>query len=626
MCGILVSLKVRPQDHDRFEVMRDVLGHRGPDARGLWSSADRSVLLGHQRLAIIDLNARANQPMADHSGRCRIVFNGEIYNFRSVREVLVEMGHRFETDSDTEVILEAFKAWRTDCLARLSGMFAFALYDTVEQVLFVARDRAGEKPLFMWRTADKLVFASELKAIMADPDCPRRLDLRSLEYYLTLGYVPGQRCILEGCQKLPPAHAMLVDCRTLEVRRWRYWDMPALPVDGPVDQAELLEELEILLRDSVRQQLVADVPLAILLSGGVDSSLVTALAAGATGRRIRTFTVTFGESKTHNEALFARRVAKHFGTDHTEVTGEPPGPETLATIARQVDEPLADSSLIPTYLVTRAVRRVATVAVGGDGGDELFAGYVRYRGLHGLAKLRRALPWPAARCISWLARRALPLGFPRRHYLATLDQTDAQALNSAATVFDRDQRRRLLARGAQVLLDSMASDSPDHYKDALVPGHFPALSRVTRTDFLTYLPEDILVKVDRASMLNSLEVRAPFLDPRVIEFAYGKVPDGCKLAGGRTKVLLKALGKRLLPSDIELDRKQGFCIPFDQWYRQGWRGTIEGALESLPASLFNRPYVNTLLDGLKTYMRLGERVFALVMFELWRQHYRIELP
>ncbi|HEU0016036.1 MAG TPA: asparagine synthase (glutamine-hydrolyzing), partial [Longimicrobium sp.] len=417
MCGIVGIASARPAgDRALLERMRDTITHRGPDAAGEWWDAPGGVCLAHRRLSILDLSPAGRQPM-DGPGGTTIAYNGEIYNFAELRDELRARGREFRTRTDTEVLLAAYAEWGDACVERLRGMFAFALYDAPRRRLLLARDRAGEKPLFLHHAGGVLRFASELKALLADPALPRELDPEGLEFYLAYGYVPGGRSILRGVRKLPAGHLAVYDVEAdrLEVRA--YWRLPPPPPPGaPADAEALADELEALLLDSVRAQLVADVPVAVLLSGGLDSSLVTAMAARASAEPVRTFTVSFPGHGAFDESAHARTVAGHFGTRHTELPLEPASVELLPMLARQYDEPIADSSMLPTYLVSRLVRGHATVALGGDGGDELFGGYTHYRWILKQERLRRVMPRPVRQAVG-AAAAALPVGVRGRNHL-----------------------------------------------------------------------------------------------------------------------------------------------------------------------------------------------------------------
>lgn len=612
MCGIVgLASAFSPVERGWLALGAAALAHRGPDGADEWWSTDGAVGLAHRRLAIIDLSPAAAQPMRDAKDELCIVFNGEIYNFSELRAELAAKGHSFRSASDTEVILAAYREWDMGCLARLNGMFALALYDRRRRRLFLARDRAGEKPLYYSIRDGVLAFASELKGLLADPVSPRRIDRESLDCYLAMGYVPGDRCILQGIRKLPPAHALAFELERGSTRVWRYWSLPyASPARA--HEAELVEELEGLLADSVRRQLVSDVPLGVLLSGGVDSSLVTAMAARA-APQLRTFTVRFPGHGSYDETAHARLVARHFGTEHVELDAAECAVELLPRLARQFDEPVADSSMIPTHLVSRLVRAHCTVGLGGDGGDELFGGYAHYDRLLWVQRNLGWIPRCARRGASSAAAVLLPVGFKGRNWLQGLEADLDEGLPHIASVFDRSLRRRLLPGGALVAEEIQA---------LRLPRRGDLLERATRYDFDNYLPEDILVKIDRASMFNSLEVRAPFLDHRLIEFAFGKVPSALKATPRARKILLKKLATRVLPAGFDLERKQGFSIPLASWLRAGtWRQFFRETLAA--QQLFHAAVVRELLDGQDRGRSNSERLFALVMLELWRREYGV---
>ena len=624
MCGIVGIASNIPQTQRAWlAIGRNAMIHRGPDDAGEWWSADGRVGLAHRRLSIIDLSLAGHQPMHDASGAYSIVFNGEIYNFADLRERLITLGHGFRSHSDTEVILAAYRHWGTDCLAHLNGMFAFALFDARQQMMFLARDRAGEKPLFFHQANGVLRFASELKALLADPALPRRIDPDALDCYLAMGYVPGERCMLQGFNKLPPAHAMLFDLQTGQSNVWRYWQLPELEAasQGAMDEAALLDELEALLEDAVRRQMVADVPVGVLLSGGVDSSLITAMAVRASSQ-VKTFTISFPGHGALDETEHARLIARHFGTEHTELVAQSTTADLIPRLARQFDEPMVDSSMIPTYLVSQLVRQHCSVAVGGDGGDELFGGYDHYSRLLWMKRYLEQLPRPLGQAIAKAAERFLPLGFAGgniRTWMQAMGVDLRQCLPLIASYFDAATRRQLMAQHSDWNLVAEAIYC------GRVPEHTDLLQRATRTDFVNYLAEDILVKVDRASMLNSLEVRAPLLDHRLIEFAFSKVPSHLKATPQDRKILLKRLTARVLPPEFDRQRKQGFSIPLAEWLKTGSFRSLfrEVLLDS--GSMFDQRTVHALLKGQERGRSNGERLFALVLFELWRREYAITI-
>jgi asparagine synthase (glutamine-hydrolysing) len=621
MCGICGTI-ARPGESvasETLERMATSLRHRGPDDQGTWRSPDGRVGFGHRRLSIIDLSPAGHQPMHDASGRLTIVFNGEIYNFQELRGELRALGHAFRTGSDTEVILESYRRWGLSFVEHFNGMFAFALHDLDNERIVFARDRAGEKPLFYAQTNGTLSFGSELKALMADPSFRAELDPHALNAYLTYGYIPGSMSILRNVRKLPQGCAMTYDLRGGHIEVWPYWRLPAPPPDDGrcPNEGELLQELEALLLDSVRMRLIADVPVGIMLSGGVDSSLITAMAARVSSKPVKTFTISFPGHGTYDEAPHARLVARHFGTEHVELSAEAATIDLLPQLARQYDEPMADSSMVPMYLVSRLIRKEAKVALGGDGGDELFGGYHYYVWMERQNKIRRLVPAPLRHAVGAAATR-LPVGFRGRGYLIGSGHDLNWSISHANLFFDAATRRKLLDP-----LGIEATRQPEELKAALADNGGTPLQRATAVDFQTYMVDDILVKVDRASMLTSLEVRAPLLDPRIIELAFGRTPDRLRSLHGRRKVLLRRLAARVLPKELDITRKQGFAIPLAAWLRGDWGRYVR---EILGASRhFDRGVIEALLAGQERGRSNAHRIFALTMFELWMREYRVSI-
>jgi asparagine synthase (glutamine-hydrolysing) len=615
MCGFLTLFTLDANLlEDSVNIWRDSLAHRGPDDAGTWISSDGCLAMAHRRLAVLDLSPNAHQPMRHPSQNKCIVFNGEIYNHLDIRR---EIGSKwsFRSSSDTETLLAAYCIWGVNCLDRLQGMFAFVIYDGDERRLFAARDRAGEKPFFYRIHPDGFEAASELKALLANPSAPRNIDVGAFDSYLTHGYVGGDACILKGYNKLPPAHSLIYELASGKLRINRYWSLPNPNPSN--DFPLLLEELEGLLESSVRKQLVADVPVGVLLSGGVDSSLVTALASRVLPQNVRTFTIAFPGEDKYNEAPFAKLVSNYFGTHHTELVPEQATFEILPELARQFDEPMCDSSMLPTYLVSKLIREHCTVALGGDGGDELFGGYQTYQWALRQEIIRNRIPSSIRSLASAAASKFLPLGFRGKNYLLGLEGALGNALARNTTFFDYSYRRYLspLIRDEQNLQDPSAFKSSLFDESRGMPGAAMAI------DFGSYLPEDILVKVDRASMLASLEIRAPFLDHKLIEFAFSKVPNSLRTNLSERKLLLKALAKKLLPPSLDIDRKQGFSLPLKKWFSGPWGRFMEEVLRDAPKDLFNQDAIKDLFDGQK-YGRVNtERIFSLVLFELWRREY-----
>jgi asparagine synthase (glutamine-hydrolysing) len=638
MCGIVgAATRGEPLGKEIIAGMRDTLAHRGPDGAGLWVSPDGRVALGHRRLAIIDLSPGGCQPMAGANQHVWVSFNGEIYNFGELRQDLEQRGHTFRSTSDTEVLLAAYLEWGTECLTRLNGMFAFAVYDSRPGCaggprLFLARDRAGEKPLYYAASGERFLFASELKAIMRAPDFRPVMDLGAVNHYLAFGYVPGDLCMLRSVRKLPAAHALTYTLGTGDVKVWRYWALPrprecgyreTPSGDTPI---ELVDRLESLLEESVRLRMVADVPVGILLSGGMDSSLVTAMAARQAGAAVRTFTITFPGSGAHDERAHAHRVASFFGTEHHELEAVPGAIDLLPRLAFHCDEPVADSSLFPTLLVSELTRRHVTVALGGDGGDELFGGYVHYTLLPERAARWSAVPRPLRRAAGGVASRWMP-SLPGRSYVMAAASDLEDAVVTSTPLFDSCLRRRLLQPDAWHALGT-GGLQPERGRREIWRANsaLSDIDKMTRLDFQTYLTDDVLAKVDRASMAVSLEMRAPWLDPALIEFAFGEVPTRHKVYSGRRRILPRALAARILPAGFDLDRKQGFSIPLDSWLRGGAGDRVAAILADHDGTLFRKDALRTLLADQRRGARNGARLFAVALLLSWQRQFEVAEP
>lgn len=622
MCGIVgkMTFDGAPVDDALVDAMRDVLVHRGPDGSGSW--VEGSVGLGHRRLSIIDLSDHALQPMSNEDGSVRIVFNGEIYNFQELRRELIAKGHTFCSESDTEVIVHLYEEMGQRVVDRLRGMFAFALWDANERRLLVARDRVGKKPLFYRHDGRSIVFASEVRALFADPSVPREPDLTAIHHYLTYQYVPSSFGAFKGISKLPPAHVMVCEadgrCRTE-----RYWDLDYRD-KLDITEDEAIERTRELIMEATRMRMVADVPLGAFLSGGVDSSVVVAAMALQSDRRIRTFSIGFAESE-FNELPYARAVAEHCGTDHTEFIVEPHALEVLPTLVHHYGEPYADSSALPSYYLAQVTRQHVTVALNGDGGDESFAGYGRYADFIRGRRFDQLPAWlrdaargmlPAPRGvprsrITRKARRAaeLYLGGPELRYaeqIAYFTNRDKSFLYTKefAELTADDDSVDILRR---VWGSALASDDVD---------------RLVSTDVRTYLPDDLLVKVDIATMANSLEGRSPLLDHELMEFA-ARLPVDLKIRGPETKYLLKKVAETMVPREVIYRPKMGFGVPIVHWFRGEMSGYLKEILldqHAIGRGLFRRDAVEAFIkahqSGTADY---AYRLWALLMLELWFQ-------
>jgi asparagine synthase (glutamine-hydrolysing) len=613
MCGIVGIVSNTPQAQRAWlAIGRDAMTHRGPDDAGEWWSADGRVGLAHRRLAVIDLTSAGHQPMGSADGRYVIVFNGEIYNFRELRSELQLLGFRFHSNSDTEVMLVAYRTWGESCLSRFNGMFAFVIYDRGDVAsppsLFLARDRAGEKPFYYIHTNSTFQFASELKAL----NHTKQINLHSLNHYLSLGYVPSDMCLFEGVHKLPAAHCGRLNLQTGDLKIRRYWNLPQNRPSAELDGMQLAQKAGELIEDSVRLRLVADVPVGVLLSGGLDSSLVVATAARVSSSPVETFTIALPGSPL-DEAHHAQKVASFFGTRHHVLPLAKPSLDMLDSLAPYIDEPIADSSILPAWLVFGLARKHVTVALGGDGGDELFGGYSNYTTSISDDRRWGAVPKPVMRAMA-SAASLLPAGVRGRNRIASLRGGAFQQLIWGGLYFDSRLRSRLLTADAKAELGA-GLEAPEHFLLNLFHRGTDPIDRMTRTHFGSILPDDFLVKVDRASMMHSLEVRAPFLDHRLIEFAFGNVPSHWKVQGNESRRLERLLAKQWLPADLNVNRKQGFSIPINEWLRSEGEQRLMERMVGLP-DVLNLEEVRSLIRGHIAGRANGGRLFALIMLAM----------
>ncbi len=619
-------------------VMLSALAHRGPDGMGIESF--EGAVLGHRRLAVIDLTARGAQPMRSgcgpaQGGHAWIVCNGEIYNYVELREELGARGHRFDSDTDTEVILHLYEEDGPECVGKLRGMFAFALWDAGRRRLLLARDRLGKKPLYYREERGGLVFASELKAITARAHARGEqvdVDPAAIREYLALKYVPGPTTAVAGARKVPPAHLMIYERGRLIGRP--YWDLPAAASDTPLKPSAIREELREALRESVMLRMRSDVPLGLFLSGGLDSGAIAWMMADlAGGKKIRTFTVGFGESE-YDEVETAAKVAHSLGTDHHEIRLRPDPASTadaLPELAWQLDQPFADSSALAVHRLAGEVRRHVTVVLSGDGGDELFLGYDRYRA-HRLADRIAWLGAAGGRLAGLLVRAALPeapgrrnLSGRARRFIDSATLGPARRNDAWVGCIGPDLAGDLLERG---FLEAAARAAPDplaslhHVYGEDGGGGTPddALRAIQRADLLVYLPDDILHKVDSATMAHALEARSPFLDHHVVELAM-RIPPRLKLRGGKGKAILREAFSDVLPPEVARGRKAGFGLPLDRWLRGELSGYCRDVLldpGALSRSLLRREGVETLLDEHVTGRANREdAIWSLVMLEHW---------
>ncbi len=639
MCGICGAVWNDPAgalDDGLLKAMMDRIAHRGPDDSGVYR--DDHVALGFRRLAIVDLEG-ARQPLCNEDGTVWVVFNGEIYNFPELQRLLEGRGHVLRSRGDTETLVHLYEDEGPGMFQHLRGMFALAIWDVRRRSLLLGRDRLGQKPLLYREHAGRLVFASELKALLAlpDADVPRRVDPTAVDHYLTFGYVPQPRTILDGACKLPPAHYAVWSEGRLRVER--YWS-PDWNRERRRTASEDAEELRATLEEAVREQMVADVPLGAFLSGGVDSTAVVGLMQRASSRPVKTFAIGFPDA-AYDETAFAAAAARAIGTEHHTFIVEPKAWETIPELARRFDEPFADSSALPTWRVARETRREVTVALTGDAGDELFGGYDRYRAL-ALTEILQRVPVGPRRALARTMSRLIPRSGKAKSRLRALERLTERIDRPAAnrylgwmTTFDEVER---LALYADDQLDRLATYSagladPGSIDPATIQARaFAAadgrdvVTRAMVADILTYLPGDLLYKVDMASMAHGLECRAPFLDHRVVELAAAMPVDRkLRLRPGRSKVVLKRACADLIPERISRRRKMGFGVPVGRWFRNELKDEISAILldpSTLARGLFRPDRVRLLIDEHAAGRREhGHRLWALLMLELWMREY-----
>lgn len=621
MCGISGIINFSEKvEYKYLEKMNNNLFHRGPDRGDIWIAENQLLGFAHRRLSIIDLSDAGNQPMLDEDNGNIIVLNGEIYNFGKLKEKLIEENYLFQSSSDTEVLLKAYDFWGNKCLEFLEGMFSFAIYNLEKNKILFARDRAGEKPFFYYISDKKFIFSSELKSIINTFTDLSILNKKSADCYFGMGFVPGELCIINKVKKLQAGRAMELNCKTMQLNEWKYWNPPfyVKSINQDNNLKNKTKELEKLLSNSVKKQLVSDVPIGVLLSGGIDSSIITSLASKYK-KNIKTFTVTFPGEQKYDESEYARLIANAFNTDHIELEANSINPrDLLPQLAKQYDEPIIDSSMIPTFLITKLVRNHCTVVLGGDGGDELFGGYNHYSRLIWSKEMTKHIPSPVKNLLSKAADKYLPMGMKGKIWLQSLAYNLENELPLIASYFDKSNRKKLIDKTDWPYVSEIIREKRIFKTNNL-------LERATRTDFENYLVEDILVKTDRASMLNSLELRAPFLDHNIIEFAF-KLDSSLKTNKKERKIILKELCKNLLPSKFELNRKQGFAIPLNQWLKNNsWLNFCKEILLDKDNHLYNHKYIETLFNNQKKGAQLGERIFALTMFRLWMIEYNIQI-
>lgn len=618
IAGIVHTDRSARVDPAVVHAMCDAIVHRGPDDEGIYASGP--VGLGMRRLSIIDL-AGGHQPVHNENKTVWVVFNGEIYNFPELRPGLEKRGHRFYTHTDTEVIVHLYEEHGAACVEKLRGMFAFAIFDEKKQSLLLARDRLGIKPLHYAQSNGQFLFGSEMKSMLAAAPELKQINHEALLQYLYFGYIPDPLTAFKSIHKLPPGHVLeWVDGKS---KVTPYWDLPAYGTHQPQSEEECLEELETCLAEAVRIRLIADVPLGALLSGGVDSSLVVALMSRASSRPVKTFSIGFTR-QDFNEAPHARLVAERFGAEHHELVVEPKIGETLNALTRSLEEPFGDSSMIPTYHISRLAREHVTVALSGDGGDELFCGYERY-GAYARRKAFEAIPEPVRSAYRRFFFPLIPRSAPGRKlaYHVSLPW-DERYLDLVAFVPSFERQTRLLSQDFRALAG--CTDPLDVFREHLKQARSEdPLGRILYLDAKTYLPADILTKVDRMSMAASLEARVPLLDHHFVELATS-LPSAWKLRGNSQKYILKKLAERVgVPKEVIYRPKQGFAMPLVHWIREEFKQELPRLLlekQTLDRGYFDPAGVKKLIEEHLSGSRdHSARIWRLLILELWHRNF-----
>lgn len=620
ICGIVSRYGESTVDERLLCQMNDTIVHRGPDEEGRYFNG--RVGLAMRRLSIIDLST-GQQPIPNEDKTVWIVFNGEIYNHQELRQKLEQKGHTFVTQSDTEAIVHAYEEYGADCVQHLNGMFAFAIWDTVRERFFLARDRVGIKPMYYYLSDEHLIFGSELKAILKHPAVPRAINFAALDQFLTLEYIPTPHTIFADIHKLPPGHWLMLENGRVTIQQ--YWNIEHQEV--PATDEACVEQLTELIRDAVKIRMIADVPLGAFLSGGIDSSTVVSFMSELSNQPVKTFSIGFG-NKTYNELPFARQVAEQYGTNHYEEFLEADIAEMALRLVSHFDEPFGDFSIFPTYLVSEVARRFVTVTLSGDGGDEIFGGYDTYVAQSLDQRLYGRLP-------SWVRQKTMPylldLVPPQPAKKGVINKAkrfvEGAALPSAWQhtrwmMFMHDPDKHQLYSPS--LQNALNGDSPGR----LIERYFDEVSQQNRlaqqqyVDVKTYMVDDILVKVDRMSMATSLEARVPLLDHRIVEFALN-LPPHLKLHNGETKVILRRVMQDRLPQSILNKPKEGFSIPLKHWMRQELRPLMTDLLA--PDTVRRRGYFNPdtvsrwVQEHLDQKANHSHRLWTLMVFELWHR-------
>lgn len=615
MCGIFgIALADSQIARELFEQSLSLIHHRGPDFTGINYDDVSNVGLGHKRLSIVDLTELGSQPMSSDNLSYEIIFNGEIYNFKELKKELISLGYSFKSQSDTEVLLNSYVEWGPNSVSRLKGMFSLAIFDKRKKTIFLSRDRVGEKPLFYSLYKNNFFFCSEIKPILNYEKQLNKIDPYSFSYLFEHGFTKGDRSIFKNIHKLTPGNSLEFDLVNRSYKIINYWSITkqiqSKLSNTPVcSEEKLVNKLEARLESAVKSQLYADVPIGIMLSGGLDSSLITAIASRFK-KNINTFTVTFPGHGRFDESNHARLIAEKYNTNHFQVEAKEINPEIIEKLAYFFDDPIFDSSMIPTYLVTKEISSNFKVALSGDGGDELFGGYNHYNRLLKLRSFSAFIPLSMRKYINNLAQNFMPIGSRGRKTIELFSTNFHTSFPNTNEFFSTKEQKYFFRNE---FFDVSKYNNENNYIDGF---DYPLGAMLH--DFKNYLPDDLLVKVDRASMANSIEVRAPFLDKDLVEFAFTEVPSSLKVSNQNKKILLKKLALKILPSTFSIDRKQGFSIPLGNFLlEKKWIEYFSQIISDADPSLINQSKCIELLeDRARIYQNAG-RLFGLVFYINW---------
>jgi asparagine synthase (glutamine-hydrolysing) len=611
MCGILgiASSESLEINHEFRSALREI-NHRGPDFNAIWLSENKNLIFGHNRLSILDLSDKGNQPM-HFKNRYSIVFNGEIYNFNELKNELKNHNYIFRSNSDTEIILAAYDLWGQDCQKKFIGMFAFSIFDSKKNILFLCRDRSGEKPLYYYFNKKRLYFSSELKSLFLFKEIKKNLNTPLLDRVLTSGISSNEETFIQNIKKLPAGFSLIFDLNIFSIKISKYWDIkPDLKkLSLKTKKNNQIDKFSSIFQKAVERQLISDVPIGVLLSGGIDSSLVTAFASNVYSN-INTFNVSFPNNISYDESKYAKTISSFFNTNHHELVIDRIEPDILEKISSIYDEPIFDSSAIPTYLIFNEAKKFSKVVLGGDGGDELFGGYGHYNKILLLKNYKKYFPFLPHNKVAKILSDLLPLGAKGRHWSKLLNMDLKDNLPIIPIFFDKSEKNKLINKknlDMKIMFDNVFEN--ENTEDLIFSN--------TLHNFKNYLCENLLVKIDRASMANSIEVRSPFLDKDLIEFAFYELNSNNKVNNFKKKIFLKKIASQVLPNNYNLNRKQGFVIPLNEWLQKGkWRDYFYDIL-ILSDNFFNKKYIQTLFDLQEKGYKNAERLFGLIMISLW---------